>query len=95
MENQVPEDVVRERFGRLLEEVQEIGKNRAQKLEGETLQVLVEEKNKQDQSLMTGRLSNNLLVHFPGDESMLGKFYPVYLKECKGFYFMGEIADET
>lgn len=94
MENQVPEEAVRDRFSRLLKEVQEIGKKRAKRLEGETLQVLVEEENKQDKSLMTGRLSNNLLVHFPGSANMLGKFYQVHLKECKGFYFMGEVADE-
>ncbi|MFR7977503.1 MAG: TRAM domain-containing protein [[Ruminococcus] torques] len=39
---------------------------------------------------MTGRLSNNLLVHFPGDESMIGTFADVSLDECKGFYYIGK-----
>ena len=94
MENQVPQEVVGRRFQALLEEVQRIGKKQAEKLTGLVEEVLVEECNKQDESLMTGRLSNNLLVHFPGDASMLGKFYQVRLSECKGFYFMGEIVDE-
>ena len=94
MENQVPQDVVSRRFQALLEEVQKIGKKQAEKYAGRVEEVLVEECNKQDESLMTGRLSNNLLVHFPGDASMLGKFYQVRLSECKGFYFMGEIVDE-
>ena len=38
---------------------------------------------------MTGRLSNNLLVHFPGDESMIGKMVDVSLDECRGFYYIG------
>ena len=41
---------------------------------------------------MTGRLSNNLLVHFPGDESMIGTFADVSLDECKGFYYIGKIV---
>ena len=40
--------------------------------------------------LVTGRLSNNLNVHFPGDSSLIGKIVPVKLKECKGFYYIGE-----
>ncbi len=94
MEDQIPEDVISRRFSALLKEVQEIGKKRAYRLEGRTEEVLVEEVNKQDEKLVTGRLSNNLLVHFPGEEAMVGKFYQVRLKECKGFYFMGELADE-
>lgn len=95
MENQVSEDVVGRRFQKLLDEVQRIGKEQALKLTGRVEEVLVEEMNKQDLGLVTGRLSNNLLVHFPGDESMIGKFYRVLLKECKGFYFMGEFVDEA
>ncbi len=43
---------------------------------------------------MTGRLSNNTVVHFPGDASMIGRLVPVYLQESKGFYYMGHIADK-
>ena len=53
--------------------------------------VLVEEENEQGEGMLTGRLSNNLLVHFYGDTSMIGKIVPVYLKECKGFYYIGEL----
>jgi len=48
--------------------------------------------NAQDQSLLTGRLSNNLLVHFPGDTDLIGKIVDVYLEESKGFYYMGKLA---
>ena len=92
MENQVPEDVVKDRFDRLLALVQEIGREMSSRLQGRTLPVLVEHINEQDASLVTGRLDNNLTVHFPGDESMIGKMVPVYLKECKGFYYIGEAA---
>ena len=90
MENQVPEAVVKERFDRLLTLVQDISKQMAERLTGQTLPVLVEEINSQDASLVTGRLSNNLLVHFPGSTDLIGQIVDVRLLECKGFYYIGE-----
>ncbi len=93
MENQIPEDVVKDRFNRLLETVQRISQEMSLRVQGQTLPVLVESANEQDSSLVTGRLGNNMVVHFPGDESMIGKIIDVYLKECKGFYYIGEIQN--
>ena len=94
MENQIPEDVIKDRFDRLLTLVQEIGRERSARFTGQTLPVLVEHVNEQDASLMTGRLANNLVVHFPGDESMIGHMIDVHLTECKGFYYMGEAVKQ-
>ncbi|MDD6662657.1 MAG: tRNA (N6-isopentenyl adenosine(37)-C2)-methylthiotransferase MiaB [Lachnospiraceae bacterium] len=93
MENQIPEDVVKDRFNRLLTLVQDISREQSLRVQGQTLPVLVESVNEQDSSLVTGRLSNNLLVHFPGDASLIGEIVPVYLKECMGFYYYGERAE--
>ena len=90
MENQIPEDVIKARFDRLLKEVQTISAEKAGALTGQTLPVLIEEKNEQDASLVTGRLSSNSVVHLPGTEDMIGKIVDVKLLECKGFYYMGE-----
>lgn len=92
MENQVPDDVVKDRFDRLLKEVQTISAEVCRIHEGTTQSVLVEALNDHDRSLVTGRLSNNLLVHFKGDSSLIGKIVDVHLKECKGFYYFGEMA---
>ena len=89
MENQVPEDVVKDRFNRLLETVQTIGREMSARDTGKVMEVLVEEQNSQDKHLMTGRLSNNLLVHFEGDTSLIGQLSQVHLDECRGFYYMG------
>lgn len=91
MENQVPEDVVKERFDRLLKEVQAISKETSSRFEGQTVPVLVEQINEQDPDLVTGRLGNNLLVHFPGTEELIGKIVNVTLTESKGFYYLGEL----
>ena len=92
MDNQVPEDVVKERFQRLLKEVQTISAEVCKEQAGTTQEVLVEEINDHMDGYVTGRLSNNLLVHFPGNESMIGQLVNVSLKESKGFYYMGELV---
>lgn len=91
MENQVPDEVVKERFHRLLELVGEKSKEQTNRLEGQTLPVLVEEVNRQLSDYVTGRLSYNTVVHFPGDESLIGKIVNVHLTSAKGFYYMGEM----
>lgn len=91
MEDQVPEDVVKDRFDRLLNEVQTIAAEVCAVHEGTDQEVLVESVNDHDPSLVTGRMSNNLLVHFKGDESLIGSLVNVHLNECKGFYYIGEM----
>ncbi len=90
MEDQVPEEVVKVRFDRLLKEIQQISSKLTKQGVGKTEQVLVEEINAQSPELVTGRLENNLLVHFPGDASYIGQLVPVTLTEAKGFYYLGE-----
>ena len=94
MENQVPDAVVREGFDKLLKVVQDTAKDRAALLQGQIMEALVEEVNEQDDSLMTGRLSNNMLVHFPADKTMIGQLVRVSLDVCQGFYYMGHIKTQ-
>ena len=94
MENQVPEEEVKKHFSVLLSAVQEISARMSSRDLGKTLPALVEEVNEKNPSLVTGRLGNNVMVHFPDDASMIGKIYPVWLKESKGFYYIGERIDE-
>ncbi len=89
MEDQVPEDVVKNRFDRLLKEVQDISREMAERFTGTQQTVLVEEPNRQMDGYVTGRLSNNHVVHLPGDASLIGKFVNIRLEECRGFYYMG------
>lgn len=93
MENQVPEDVVKDRFDRLLKEVQDISREMAERFTGTEQSVLVEEPNSQLEGYVTGRLSNNHVVHFQGDASLIGKIVNVRLDECRGFYYMGSLLE--
>lgn len=90
-EDQVPEEVMTERFNRLLETVKESsGCN--DDLAGKTMDVLVEGKNEKLEGYLSGRLSNNMLVHFKGDEDLIGKIIDVHIDESKGFYYFGTIV---
>ena len=90
MEDQIPEDVVKDRFDRLLREVQAIAAQVCSVHEGCVQTALVEAKSEHDDSMVTGRLSNNLLVHFKGSSELIGQLVDVRLSECKGFYYLGE-----
>jgi tRNA-2-methylthio-N6-dimethylallyladenosine synthase len=86
---------VKQDFARLLEVVQEVARERAHLLEGEVQEVLVEEINAQNPTLYTGRLSNNMPVHFPKPDdtgALIGSFLPIRLDQSCGFYFMGSIV---
>ena len=90
MEDQVPEEEAQLQFNRVLEVVQQTAAAQAGTLTGQVHTVLVEEMNEHDDSLVTGRLSNNALVHFKGDVSLIGQIVTVRLTEAKGFYYFGE-----
>lgn len=93
MENQVPEEIVKAGFDRLLKVVQDTARERAALLQGQTLEALIEEVNEQDASLMTGRLSNNMLVHFPAGNTKIGQLVRVSLDTCHGFYYTGHVVE--
>ena len=92
MEEQVPEAVVKDRFDRLLREVQAISTEICAAGAGRVEEVLVEEINTQQEGYVTGRLSGNAIVHFPGGPELIGTFVNVRLTEAKGFYYLGEMT---
>lgn len=95
MPNPTGEEEIKENFDRLLKVVQETAKSRVGRLTGEVHGALVEEINEHDSSLVTGRLSNNTIVHFPGDASLIGKIVSVRLVESHGFYYIGQLINEN
>ena len=92
MVNQVSDDVIKDRFDRLLAVVNEISKKKTEKYQGTVQEVLIEEVNKKIPGYVTGRLSNNAVVHFEGNKEDIGQLVNVRLNEAKGFYYMGEIV---
>lgn len=92
MDDQIAEDIVKDRFDRLLALVKKKAYERCSRFEGHIMPVLVESVNAQDPALVTGRLANNLTVHFKGGIELIGNIVDVKLNECKGFYYIGEKA---
>ena len=88
---QISKEVSQKRFDKLLKLVNDISKEQTKKFEGRTMEVLVEGINPKDSDFLTGRLSNNSVVHFKGDESLIGKIVNVRLDEPCGFYYMGTL----
>ena len=87
----VDEKIVAERFQRLLDTVRESSKEREGKDLGKVMEVLVEERNTET-NMLTGRLENNILVHFEGGERLLGEIVPVKLEKSMGFYYYGSVV---
>jgi tRNA-2-methylthio-N6-dimethylallyladenosine synthase len=78
MEGTVPEEVKSERLNRLFEFHDKMSFSLAKRYEGQTLDVLVE--NKTDRGNLAGRSSQNKLVYFEGDASLIGTTVPVKIK---------------
>ena len=89
MDDQVPEEVAKERFNRLLAVVNEIvfERNRAQ--EGRTVTMLAESYDGAKQ-IVSGRADDNSIVHCAGTEDDLGKMLDVKITDGKPFYLMGK-----
>lgn len=93
MPNPTSDEEIKASFDKLLKVVQETARERVGKMQGQVMSALVEEVNEHDAALVTGRLSNNTIVHFQGDKNLIGKIVNVKLTECHGFYYMGELTE--
>ena len=67
--DQVPHAVKRERMQRLVDAVQRIAAERAQRFVGRTMEVLVEGPSRTDPARLRGRIRHNKTVNFPADPS--------------------------
>jgi tRNA-2-methylthio-N6-dimethylallyladenosine synthase len=94
MENQVPEDVVGERYTRLHEHQQKISLSVNQESVGTTHRVMVSEiegRRDEVQSRMTGRSEDFRLVHFSSDtDARPGDFVDVNISEASAHYLIGD-----
>ena len=94
MENQIPEDIVGERYTRLHEHQQKISLSVNQESIGSTHRVMVSEtegRRDEAQSRMTGRSEDFRLVHFDAATSARpGDFVDVKIQEASAHYLIGE-----
>lgn len=91
MENQIPDETKHERFDRLLEVLYPIVLKRNEQCIGKTYPVLVESLSKTTADTLTGRTEHFRLVHFNGNESLIGKIVNVKITNVKTFHMEGII----
>ncbi|WP_257346060.1 tRNA (N(6)-L-threonylcarbamoyladenosine(37)-C(2))-methylthiotransferase MtaB [Pseudalkalibacillus decolorationis] len=79
MEEQVPEDIKNKRVHRLIELSNQLAKEYASQFEGEVLEIIPEEADKEssDSGMYIGYTDNYLKVRIPATEEMIGKLIRV------------------
>ncbi|HEX2195822.1 MAG TPA: tRNA (N6-isopentenyl adenosine(37)-C2)-methylthiotransferase MiaB [Actinomycetota bacterium] len=90
--DQVPKEVVQERYDRLVELQDSISLSRNRAEVGKVVEVLVEGPSKKDPGRLTGRTRKNKLVHFPSDGAEEGSFRTVTITEAHPHFLSGELA---
>jgi len=92
MKTQVPYEVKHPRFLRLLELTQEISSEENAKQKGKVVELLVEGVSKNDSARLSGRTRTNKLVHFIGDQNLIGKLVKVKVTDPQKWSLYGEIV---
>ena len=87
--DQVPEDTKHERFGRLVDALNEISLRKNAAYIGRTEKVLVDGTARKEPGMLSGRTDGFKLVDFPGDEKLIGTFAEIEITEGKTFSLKG------
>ncbi|WP_274361382.1 tRNA (N6-isopentenyl adenosine(37)-C2)-methylthiotransferase MiaB [Paenibacillus thermotolerans] len=95
MQDDIPEEVKKERLQRLNALLADIGKEANDRLRGQTVEVLVEGESKTNPDVLSGRTRTNKLVHFKGPKSLIGQFAQVTITEPMTWFIKGELANES
>lgn len=93
---QMPDPVSHEEkarwMGQLLKTQEEIAAARCASMVGQTVRVLVEERNEKN-GLLSGRTEGSVIVEFPGEDALLGQFCAVTITQARNWMLRGQPAD--
>jgi tRNA-2-methylthio-N6-dimethylallyladenosine synthase len=92
MPDQVPHDVVRERFARLVELQERISLERNAALLGTKVETLVEGPSKKDALRVAARTRTNKIVHLPASAGLAGTFVDAVVTGAHPHHLDGEVA---
>lgn len=92
--NQVPDEVKKERFDRLLELQNNISRQVNDELLGKELEVLVEGLSKSSKTTYTGRTRENKIVNFKGKPELVGKLVKVRIETIQTWSLLGRLIEE-
>ena len=92
--DQVDEDVKYERLNRLFDAHDRMAMDLVKKYENQTLKVLVEKEESPGSGKLTGRSSQNKLVHFMGSPDLIGQEVGVKITKAFPAVFRGELPQQ-
>jgi tRNA-2-methylthio-N6-dimethylallyladenosine synthase len=92
MPDQLPESLIEERHARVLELVNEIGKQKYEALVGQLMEILVEGPSKRNPARLTGRTRCNKIVVFEGSDRHRGQLMDVKITRVGSFTLYGDPA---
>lgn len=94
MKDNVPYSIKQERFQRLLKHLETSISDSSNKMVDNYYPILVDGVSKNNKEMLSGYAENNKLVHFKGDESLIGKIVLVKIKESHTYSLIGELVND-
>ncbi|MFA5014947.1 MAG: tRNA (N6-isopentenyl adenosine(37)-C2)-methylthiotransferase MiaB [Actinomycetota bacterium] len=92
IEDRIPLVEKKKWFRQLLEIQNTISFEENNKLIGRKFEVLVEGRSSKNNDLLEGRMENNTIINFEGEENLIGKIVPVIVMDARTFYVKGKLA---
>lgn len=93
-EDQIPEDIAKDRLYRLNEKVNAYYLKGNERFVGTIQEVLVDGESKNGEGMMCGYTKNLKLCHFKSDDkSLVGKLVNVKITEAKSWFLIGELCE--
>lgn len=94
LEDQIPEDIAKDRLYRLNEKVNAYYLKGNERFVGTIQEVLVDGESKNGEGMMCGYTKNLKLCHFKSDDkSLVGKLVNVKITEAKSWFVIGELCE--
>ena len=91
MEEQIDESVKSKRLSRLSDVQESICIEKNKIYEDKTIKVLTDTMSR-NQGILSGRTDTNKLVHYEGDESLIGKYVNVHIDRADAYAMYGKIV---
>ena len=94
MEDNVPYEVKSRRFKELVKHLEVNIEQSSKDMVGHIYDILVDCQSKTNKEMMSGYTETNKMVHFKGDESLIGKIVKVKITESHTYSLIGELINE-
>ncbi len=92
MDNQIPEDIQKDRIMRLVELVNSLTRKKSEKYVGKRIEILCEDYDEKKQ-LYLGRDEFGRMGYFKSDKNVVGQFICLYITKANGISLFGEMVN--